>query len=418
MAACTTGTPTQIITQYLGYDCADANPFVTFRNPATLDNWTLPVLELTIILGAVLALIHAIRRLRRDGDPTNLAIWIGSLVYLFIIEPPLYFPEWFHAEEAMGTMFSHNVFTVTVMFDRLPLYIICFYPAMSQVAYEIVRALGFFDGRKWSALRGAIVLGFVFQVFYEIFDQLGPQLKWWAWNVHAPFYGATPPGVMGNPSAVPLLNSVPWSSVWLFATVSFAVLTFFTVIWVQNPTLRGQRVRGWSLTWRIVAAGFLAVVAMPVLSITTAIFGRSADANTGAQTVVFAIQVFGIWVVGLALIWQQWRRLAGSPADDAAAGLAARQARPFLRFFPWLFLGVHLVLWIAALPAYFGAVDGVTAPDASPAGNTPIGNLYYVIGCFVMAVGVLVLALRRAKTEPSAPAPVDDAAPKVSADRL
>ncbi|GED96924.1 hypothetical protein [Gordonia crocea] len=393
MAVCEPGSPAHIITRYLGFICEDANPVVTLRNPADLANWTLPVLEVTIILGAVLALIHAIRRLRRDGDPTNLAIWIGSLVYLFIIEPPLYFPEWFGMQDAMGFMFAHNVFTVDFMYDRLPLYIVCFYPAMSQVAYEIVRALGFFDGRKWSALRGSLVVALVYQVFYEVFDQLGPQLKWWAWNVDEPFYRA-PDGALGNPAAVPLFDSVPWSSVWLFATVSFAVLIFFCVVLVKNPTIRGTRVRGWSLTWRTVVAGALAVVSMPVLSITTAVFGRSEGANLGAQTVVFAVQVFGIWVVGLWLLAVQLRRLRAQPG---LAAQPAREAAPFLRFFPWLFLGVHAVLWLVALPAYFGATDGITAPDASPIGNTPIGNLPYVIGCFVIAVGVLVLALRQAR---------------------
>lgn len=405
MAVCDPGTPANIITRYLGFLCEDAAPVVTFRNPAGLENWTLPVLEFTIILGAVLALIHAIRRLRRDGDPTNLALWFGSLVYLFIIEPPLYFPEWFGMQDAMGFMFAHNVFTVEFMYDRLPLYIVCFYPAMSQVAYEIVRALGFFDGRKWSALRGALVVALVYQVFYEIFDQLGPQLRWWAWNVDEPFYDA-PAGVLGNPSAVPLFDSVPWSSVWLFATVSFAVLTFCCVWLVQNPTLAGRRIRGWSLTWRIVVAGALAVVSMPLLSITTAVFGRGADANTSAQTVVFAIQVFGLWVIGLWLLAQQWRRVRAEPGLTA---VPARQAAPFLRFFPWLFLAVHAVLWAFALPAWLGAVDGVTAADAGPSGNTPTGSLIYVIACFVVAVGVLTAAVRQARRPigdvPDAPSP-------------
>lgn len=396
MAVCDPGTPAFIVTRYLGFVCEDANPVVTLRNPADLANWTLPVLEVTIILGAVLALVHAVRR-TRQGDPTNLALWFGSLVYLFIIEPPLYFPEWFGMQDAMGFMFAHNVFTVDFMYDRLPLYIVCFYPAMSQVAYEIVRALGFFTGAKWSALRGSLVVAMVFQVFYEIFDQLGPQLKWWEWNVDEPFYGA-PPGVLGNPSAVPLFESVPWSSAWLFATVSFAVLTFFCVLWIKNPTERGSAPRGWSLTWRTVAAGALAVISMPLLSIMTAVFGRSEGANLSAQTVVFAIQVFGIWVVGLWLLADQARRLR----DPAVSAQPAREAAGFLWFFPWLFLGVHLVLWAVALPAYFGAVDGVTAPDASPIGGTPTGSLPYVIGCYVIAIGTLFWALRRARSVPAA----------------
>ncbi|WP_132992802.1 hypothetical protein [Gordonia zhaorongruii] len=397
MAICDAGDPAYVVTRYLGFVCEDANPFLTLRNPFELENWTLPVLEFTIILGAVLALVHAIRRLRKDGDPTNLALWVGSLVYLFIIEPPLYFPEWFGMQDAMGYMFAHNVFTVEFMYDRLPLYIVCFYPAMSQVAYEVVRSLGFFDGGRWSALRGSLVVALVYQTFYEIFDQLGPQLKWWEWNVDEPFYDA-PPGVLGNPSAVPLLDSVPWSSVWLFATVSFAVLTFCCVLLVKNPTAAGRSIRGWSLTWRIVVAGMVAVISMPLMSITTAIFGRGEDANTTAQTVVFAVQVFAVWAVGLWLVARQWVRLRSEPHLSTQPAIEASR---FLRFFPWLFLAVHAILWIVSLPAYFDAVDGVTASDASPSGGTPTGNLVYTIGCFAVAAGFLTLAWRQSRRRPN-----------------
>jgi len=397
MAVCTPGDVPSIITSYLGFDCEGANPIVTFRNPADLTHWTQPVLELTIILGAVLALVHAVRRLRRDGDPTNLTVWIGSLVYLFVIEPPLYFPNWFHAEEAMGFMFSHNVFTVTFMFDRLPLYIVAFYPAVSQLAYEIVRAWGFFDGSKHSALRGSLVLALVFQTFYETFDQLGPQLKWWAWNVDAPYYRDTldqlrnqgiTPDDLGNPAAVPTLASVPWGSVWLFATVSFAVLVYLAVRLVKVPTAQGRSPRGWSLTWRIIVAGVVAVISMPLLSIPTAVFGRDENANQDAQTIVYWIEMALVWVIGLALLYQQWRRLRNDPSagvDDA------RSARPFLTIFPVAFLAVHVVLWLTALPAYFDAKDGITTDV------TPVGSLPYVIACLLVAIGVLAVALRRGR---------------------
>ena len=67
------------ISTYLGFDCEHANAFLTLRNPFDLANWTLPILEFTIIAGAVLALIHAIRRLRRDGY----CVWSINLGGLF-----------------------------------------------------------------------------------------------------------------------------------------------------------------------------------------------------------------------------------------------------------------------------------------------------------------------------------------------
>ena len=82
------GAAAERVTSFLGFSCEDADPVITLRNPADLSSWTQPVLELLIIVGAVLALLHAVRRLRQ-GDPTNLALWLGSLVYLLVTEPPL-----------------------------------------------------------------------------------------------------------------------------------------------------------------------------------------------------------------------------------------------------------------------------------------------------------------------------------------
>src|ERR1700754_4048070 len=93
------------------FTCQDAPAFIHLRNPLALSNWTLPVLELMMVAGAVLALVHSIRRLRRDGDPTNLALWFATVLYLFVIEIPLYFPDIFGVQESLGVVFAHNVFT-------------------------------------------------------------------------------------------------------------------------------------------------------------------------------------------------------------------------------------------------------------------------------------------------------------------
>ncbi|MCW2752080.1 MAG: hypothetical protein JWR83_3190, partial [Aeromicrobium sp.] len=155
------------VTRQLGFDCHNVSPVVSVRNPFDLASWTMPVLELLIIAGAVFALVHALRRFR-DGDPINLAMWFAPLVYLFVTEPPLYFPEWFGLDKQFGFIFAHNVFTVQFMWDRLPLYIIAIYPALAQLAYELVRVLGIFRTR--GTLVGATAVAFVCEVFYEVFD--------------------------------------------------------------------------------------------------------------------------------------------------------------------------------------------------------------------------------------------------------
>ncbi|HWT50312.1 MAG TPA: hypothetical protein VN255_17670, partial [Mycobacterium sp.] len=126
------------------FTCTDAPAVIHIRNPFALSNPTMPVLELTMVGGAALALWWAVRRLRRDNDPTNLVLWFASIVYLLVTEIPLYFPNIFMVEDQIGVVFDHNVFTVQFMYERLPLYIVALYPALATLAFEIVRVLGVF----------------------------------------------------------------------------------------------------------------------------------------------------------------------------------------------------------------------------------------------------------------------------------
>ncbi len=355
------------ITGYLGFSCHDANPFVTFRNPAELASWTMPVLELLIIGGAIFAFVHAVRRLRRDGDPTNLALWFASLVYLFVTEPPLYFPGWFGLEEQFGFIFAHNVFTVQFMYDRLPLYIVAIYPALSQLAYELVRVLGVFQRR--GAFVGAVCVAFVCQVFYEVFDQLGPQLKWWAWN-------------LDNDVNHPLLDSVPMNSIVLFASVSFGAIVYLVVKLIGAPVWSGRRLRARSLIPRIVVAGALAPIAMAIASVPSAIFGGD-DPNTSAQAIVLTIEIVVLWIVGGTFLIRQWvegRRLEGRTETDPPIDA-------FVRIYPAVYLLVFAVLWASALPAFIGAHDGMTL------GGTPIGNWPYTVLCFLASAACVAAVL-------------------------
>ncbi|MET0702670.1 MAG: hypothetical protein ABWY93_23705, partial [Mycobacterium sp.] len=129
------------------FTCQDAPAILHLRSPFGLSNWTLPVLELMMVAGAVLALVHSVRRLRRDNDPTNLALWFATVLYLFFIEIPLYFPNIFGVEDQIGVVFANNTFTVQFLFDRLALYIVALYPAVVTLAFEIVRSLGVFRDR-------------------------------------------------------------------------------------------------------------------------------------------------------------------------------------------------------------------------------------------------------------------------------
>ncbi|MEO6470335.1 MAG: hypothetical protein ABIR57_00805 [Aeromicrobium sp.] len=348
------------VTRNLGFDCHDVSPFVSVHNPFDLASWTMPVLELVIIAGAVFALVHAVRRFR-EGDPINLALWFAPLVYLFVTEPPLYFPEWFGLDKQFGFIFAHNLFTVQFMWDRLPLYIIAIYPALTQLAYELVRVLGIFRHR--GALVGSIAVAFVCQIFYEIFDQLGPQLKWWAWN------GAN------QDVNHPALASVPMNSMVLFASVSFGVMTYLVVRLVGSKAADGGPRRGWSLAWRIMLAGVLSPPAMSLAGIPSGVFGGKTP-NVTAQAWVLGIELGLIWLAGAWVLVTHLRRRDSEEVEPMT---------PFARIYPAAYVAVMAVLWLASLPAFLDAKDGITSD------GTPIGSGLYTIVCFVGIAGVLAV---------------------------
>ncbi|MEW2354639.1 hypothetical protein [Spirillospora sp. NPDC029432] len=358
----------------LGYSCRDAEPVMDLRGPFGLENGTMPVLELLIVGGAVFALVHAWRRWRRDGDPVNISLWFASVVYLAVIEPPLYFPGWFGLEEHVGFIFSHNVFTVQFMYDRLPLYIVAFYPALSQLAYELVRALGVFARR--GPLLGSAAVAFACQVFYEIFDHLGPQLKWWAWN---------PDNRMINQ---PALGSVPMNSMLLFASVSFGAMTYLVVRLVGRAD-RGA-LTGPGIAWRTAVAGAVTPLAMIIVSAPSGAF-RGED-QLGVQRAILSVELAAVWLVGLYLLADAWRARRAGAAEPMASPL-------FARVYPAVYLGVHAVLWLVALPAYLSATGGVTEQ------GTPVGSLWYVVLCAAAATA-LIAAATRASAARAAPEPV------------
>ncbi|WP_067816317.1 DUF7802 domain-containing protein [Nocardia inohanensis] len=350
------------LTARLGFSCEEAGGLIEFRNPFGLENWTLPVLELTIIVGSILALALAVVRLRRHGDPTNLALWFGATAYLFIIEPPLYFPAAFGIEDQVDTMFAHNVFTVDFLWGRLPLYIVAIYPFMATVAYEIVRALGVF--RQYGALAGAACVGFVHHAFYEIFDHIGPQLRWWEWTTE-------------NPLNQPMFDSVPMGSVVVFAALWPMSLAFCVYWLVGRHADTGRRMSGLELTWRTIVIGLLASLGTFLLPLPATVFGAGSDTVRG---VLYAAELILITVVAIPLLYRQWVRLRGETGD------VPRYSDPIMLAYSALYLAVFALLWATALPDFLDAVDGHTR-----AGD-PIGNLWYTLACYVVAIAVVLAA--------------------------
>ena len=339
----------------LGFSCDTAGGLATFRNPFGLENWTLPVLELTVIAGAVLALLYAIIRLRRHNDPTNIALWFGAIAYLLIIEPPLYFPAAFGIDGHIDTMFAHNVFTVDFLWGRLPLYIVAIYPMMATVAFEIVRCLGVF--RRYGTVIGAVCVGFVHHAFYEIFDHLGPQLRWWEWTLN-------------HPLNQPFFDSVPLSSVVVFAGLWPTSLAFFVQLFIGRRVDERGSFTGAQVLWRTIAIGLLASVGTAILPLPASIVG-AVTKSTAWQGVAYAAELAIITAIAVPVLITQSRRLRDDRPVDYANPLILRYAA--------VYLAVMAILWVTALPAYFSAVHGITV------NGDAIGSLWYAIACFVVA---------------------------------
>lgn len=354
----------------LGFSCEEAGGLVEFRNPFALENWTLPVLELTIVIGAMLALALAVMRLRRHGDPTNLVLWFGATAYLFIIEPPLYFPAAFGIEEHVDTMFAHNVFTVDFLWGRLPLYIVAIYPFMATVSFDIVRMLGVF--RRHGVLVGAACVGFVHHAFYEIFDHLGPQLRWWEWST-------------SNPINQPMFDSVPLPSVVVFAALWPMSLAFCVQWFVGRHIEQGRSFSGIELLWRTLVIGLLASVGTFVLPIPATVLGMGGTAIRG---VVYALELVVISVVAIMTLVRQWSLLRREPAE------VPEYTSEFTRRYGVVYLGVMALLWATALPDFFAAVNGATE------NGDPLGNLWYTLVCFAVAILCLLAVFTTPKRGP------------------
>lgn len=356
----------------MGFTCADTGGLVEFRNPFGLENWTMPVLEVTIIVGAVLALVYAIGRYRRHNDATNLVLWFGAIAYLLIIEPPLYFPGAFGIADHVDTMFAHNLFTVEFLWGRLPLYIVAIYPFMATISFEIVRVIGVF--RRYGTLAGAVCVGFVHHAFYEIFDHLGPQLRWWEWSAD-------------NPMNQPFFASVPMGSVVVFAALWPLSLAFCVQWFVGRHMDRGKRLSPLSLVWRTVVVGLLASLGTAILPLPATITQWAS--NGRYQGYAYLLELIVVAVVAAVIFYRQWQRLQTDGPLSLAGGLTTESYRDRLMIgYAAVYLVVIGLLWLSALPDYFGAVAGRTAD-----GN-PIGNVFYVTLCFVIAGACTAMAAK------------------------
>jgi len=332
-----------------GVACENASPFLHLRDPRHLADPSMPVIELLVLLGAVLAFRHAWVLRRDTGDATNLGVCLAAVAYVLVLEPPLYFPALFGIDDYVSAVFVHNEFTVGLLYHRLPLYILLLYPALVYLAWVLVQRLGVLErhGRVRGALIASVCVGAVHQGFYSIFDQFGPDHLWWAWDAEA------------RTNAL-RIGEVPMSSTVNFALVmpmAFALACFLLIGRRARPTLG-------SVVLPAIGCGVLT----PFLSIPGQLPVTYLDlVDNPAYDVVRGIL---------------WLMLAGATAvlvrELVAAWRAPLPAQPGLvGAYPTAYLG----LWLATF-----LVLGVVSP--------PAGVIAYLVPCFVLSLAVLVTVAR------------------------
>ena len=348
-----------------GVPCHGASPIGYVQDPRHLADGTMPFVELVFVGLAVLTLVHAVRSARR-GNVVRLGVWLAAVVYVLVLEPPLYFPKAFGIDDYVPAIFVHNRFTVGFLFDRLPLYILCLYPGMVYLAWIVVERLRLPD--RYSGLRlaavTAVCVGFVHHAFYEIFDMLGPQRRWWAWDFDLPLTQQR-------------VGSVPMSSMVNFALVMPAAFAFLCVLLLQRRPRDGVR----SVLLPAFAVGALTpLVSMPGQMPVT-ILDIVPDFPVPVVVTVLVLMIAGSAVLTVLEFARSSR--SARPVDPEDADL-----RRWVLGLGGSYLAGFAVLWLVALPQTLDAVDG-----RIPTGQR-VGWLPYVLGCFAVATWMLVVQAR------------------------
>lgn len=341
---------TQLVERLGGFSPENIASWAFVKSPFTLSHWTMNVIEVLLILGALWGLRHSIARFKA-GESIYLGFWLASVIFMLALEIPVYFPEKLGAPDN-ALFFIHNEFSIQFFFGRAPLYILALYPAIMYASFVLVRQAGIFD-QRWGSLIGALGVGVVHHVFYEIFDHFGPQYGWWTWNY---------------PNFTSSLASVPVSSMVGFAFVGPIALTLATQLLVpasvdtQHPQTVSRNRGLFRFALGTLLAGLLTPIIFVLLTINTWFSLLGIDLTPRSEMLA------SVATVGMALLLTLGQLLRLT--TFSRQGLWG-YSKAYLALFLCVFTG----LWLYALPDYFAAVDGITAQ------GYPVGSLAYVLGC-------------------------------------
>ncbi len=312
--------------------------FLNFNSPTQLLDWSFPAIELLMLAGALLALMHALRLTRQSAAPAALYTFVAIFLYGLVMDVSSYY--------TVGN-FWHGEFSVMLVWNRLPLYIALFYPALVYHCYMTIRRYGF------DPFTEAVSVGFYTGLLYLIFDNLGPALNWWIWD-------------RASPVSQPLLDSVPISSYhWLFLFTAALAYCLRKLVWDALAAGRTARAKaGVALT---------PLLTMLLGSLLFIPFNVFAYAVPGGVWVAVAIHALSFFLAGYCFVLRY--RRPSAPCDA------------LLLLFPLVWLASHLYLYIAKHDKMFA----VTA-DGLNVDGLAVGNLPAVAAGMVLGLAITLLS--------------------------
>lgn len=319
---------------------------VYLNAPLDLLDWSFLAIEFVTIAGVFLAILHAWGVYRDQGSPSALLTIMGCVLYGLLIDILSYYTV---------ENFWHGEFSVMFLYNRLPLYIICVYPALMYHVIMMVRRYAF------KPLTEAICTGFFGGLMYLIFDNLGPMLGWWIWDTSAP-------------TTFPYVSSVPLTSyVWyfLFTSVFTLINRYISWEWVTDGASKAKLVIAHALQPVLtVFIGSLCFIPYNLFAQSSAPYdqlpwGPNIESAALIHTTMFALAGW------LFLI--KWRTPQTADRDT------------LLMAFPCLYLVAHAYIYIAKFDLFFSVTpEGLTKGLAA-------GNLISVILAFGLTTALVLL---------------------------
>ncbi|MFT4969540.1 MAG: hypothetical protein ACI9O4_001288 [Chitinophagales bacterium] len=320
--------------------------WLSFNSPSELIDWSHLAIELIIYVGLILAFAHAWRSYKRSGSPSALLTLLAAFLYGLVMDILSYYTV---------ENFWHGEFTIMLLFNKLPFYIACFYPALIYHAVMTIRRYDF------SRVVEALSTGFFIAFLYMIFDNLGPMLGWWIWDTT-------------DPTTFPYVSSVPLTSyAWMFLFTSA-----FTYI---NSKISWDWIASDESKWKII----LAHVVQPIITIFMGVllfiprnlFARNTppwdllpwDTNPEMGAFVYLI----MFSLGGWLFLIKWRK----PQVERDV---------LLMIFPFIYLTGLAYIFIAKFHLFFI----VTSEGLSQ--GLAVGNLLVVVLALIVSATILLLS--------------------------